>query len=345
MLLATIVLLAAQNPMAAWPDSKASPDAKGENHLRNVRQLTFGGDNAEAYWSADGSKIVFQSRQPNYADEQIYVMNADGSGKRLVSTGKGRCTCAYFTPDGKRILFSSTHEKNEGRQPPLDFSLGYVWMVNPQFSLYSVNLDGSGMKRLVDRNEYVAEMTLAPNGRYMVFTGAFEGDLEIYRANADGSGIRRLTHDEGYDGGPFVSWDSKWIVYRRDKLDNEAEVLDYRKLLKQHLVRPSKLEIMLMDAEGRNKRQITSLNCASFAPFLTPDSKRIIFASNFGDKKGREFELWMIGVDGHGLERITRSPEFDGFPMFSRDGKRLVWASNRGGTNNQTDIFVADWTD
>lgn len=342
-MLATMMLLAAQNPMAAWPDSRAYPDTPGEKHLRNVRQLTFGGDNAEAYWSPDGTKIVFQSRQPNYPDEQIFVMNADGSGKRLVSTGKGRTTCSYFTPDGKHIVFSSTHEKNEGRQPPLDFSLGYVWMVNPQFSLYRVNLDGSGLTKLMDRNEYVAETTLSPNGRFMVFTGAFDGDLEIYRANPDGTGVRRLTHDEGYDGGPFVSWDSKWIVYRRDTLDNDAERKDYRDLLGKHLVRPSKLEIMLMDSEGRNKRKITNLDSASFAPFLTPDSKRIIFASNFGDKKGREFELWMIGVDGRGLERITRSPEFDGFPMFSRDGKKLMWASNRGGTNNQTDVFVADW--
>lgn len=346
MMLATIVLLAAaQNPMATWPNSKPIPDTPGERHLRNVKQLTFGGDNAEAYWSADGTKIVFQSRQPNYPDEQIFVMHADGSGKQLVSTGKGRCTCSYFTPDGKYIYFSSTFEKNEGRQPPLDFSLGYVWMVNPQFSLYRVGVGGDGPTKILDRSEYVAETTIAPNGRYMTFTGAFDGDLEIYRSNLDGTRMRRLTDHEGYDGGPFVSWDSKWITYRRDTLESEAERADFRELLAKHLVRPSKLEIMLMDSEGRDKRQITRLGCASFAPFLTPDSKRIIFSSNFGDKKGREFELWMIGVDGHGLERITRSPEFDGFPMFSRDGKKLVWASNRGGTNNQTDIFVADWID
>ncbi|MCB8932406.1 MAG: PD40 domain-containing protein [Chthonomonadaceae bacterium] len=346
MLATTIALLAfAQNPMATWPNSKAFPNTPGEKHLRNVRQLTFGGDNAEAYWSVDGTKIVFQSRQPNYPDEQIYVMNADGSGKRLVSTGKGRCTCSYFTPDGKFIYFSSTFEKNPGAQPSLDMSLGYVWMVNPQFSLYRVNVDGTGLTKIMDKNEYLAETTIAPNGKYMTFTGAWEGDLEIYRANLDGTRVRRLTHHEGYDGGPFVSWDSKWITYRRDRIDTPAEAKDFHDLLDKHLVRPSKLEIMLMDSEGRNQRQITDLDCASFAPFLTPDSKRIIFSSNFGDPKGREFELWMIGVDGHGLERITRSPEFDGFPMFSRDGKKLVFASNRGGSNHETDIFVADWVE
>ncbi len=343
MVLVTLAVLALQNPMASWPDSRPYPEVRGERHLRNVRQLTFGGENAEAYWSPDGKKIVFQSRQPGFPDEQIFVMNADGSGKRLVSTGKGRCTCSYFTPDGKAIYFSSTHAKNEGAQKKLDFSLGYVWMVNPQFSLYRTELDGSGTSQVLNRDAYLAEATIAPNGRYMTFTGGWEGDLEIYRSNIDGSHVMRLTHDEGYDGGPFVSWDSQWIVYRRDRFNSETERADYQKLLAQDLVRPGKLEIWIMDAWGRNKRQITSLGCASFAPFLTPDSKRIIFSSNFGDKKGREFELWMIGVDGRGLERITRSPEFDGFPMFSRDGKKLVFASNRASSGNETNIFVADW--
>ena len=321
-------------------------DLPQEKHLRNVRQLTFGGQNAEAYWNYDGTQLVFQTRQPEYPDEQIVTMNADGSNKRLVSTGKGRCTCGYFTPDGTKIYFSSTHEKDQGAQKALDFSKGYVWMVNPNMSLYRCQPNGLGLEKLIDKNTYVAETTIDPNGNYIVFTSDFQGDLEIYRANMDGTGIRRLTRNVGYDGGPFVSWDGKKIVYRRYDLKNQKEVDDYKSLLKEHLVRPSQLEIYMMDADGSHNRRITNLESASFAPFLHPDGKRIIFCSNLGDKKGREFELWMINTDGTGLERITYSPEFDGFPMFTRDGKRIVFASNRHGkVRGETNIFVADWVD
>lgn len=330
----------------ATPDSVLVGDNPKETHLRNVRQLTFGGQNAEAYWNFDGTQIIYQTRQPEYPDEQIFTMNADGSNKRLISTGKGRCTCSYFTPKGDWIYFSSTHEKDAGAQKPVDMSKGYVWMVNPSFALYRSKPDGSNLQKLIDKNAYVAETTVDPNGKYIVFTSDFEGDLEIYRARMDGTGIKRLTRNVGYDGGPFVSWDGKKIVYRRYDLQNQGEVDDYRKLLGEHLVRPSKLEVYIMDADGKNNRRVTHLESASFAPFLHPDGKRIIFCSNLGDKKGREFELWMINVDGTGLERITYTAEFDGFPMFSRDGKHVVFASNRNGkVRGETNVFVADWVD
>jgi Tol biopolymer transport system component len=332
--------------MQDWPSSAGIESNPMEKHLRNVRQMTFGGQNAEAYWSKDGTKIIYQTRQPEWPDEQIIVMNADGSGKKLISTGKGRCTCSYFTPDMKWIYFSSTHEKNEGAQQAIDHSKGYVWMVNPQFSLYKVRPDGTGLQKVLDQNEYLAETTIDPNGKFMTFTSAFQGDLDIYRSDMNGKNIQRLTNDYGYDGGPFVSWDGKSIVYRRYGLKTEQERSDYSALLKDHLVRPSKLEIWMMNADGSNNRQITSLGTASFAPFLHPDNQRIIFASNFGDKKGREFELWTINVNGLFFERITYVPDFDGFPMFSRDGKKIVWASNRNGkVRGETNIFVADWVD
>lgn len=348
MLLAPL-LLSLQQPFAEWPDSRPIDTDPRETHLRNIRQLTFGGENAEAYWSPDGKQIVWQSRQPGFPDEQIFVMNADGSAKRLVSTGKGRCTCSYFSPDSKWIYFSSTHATQEGPQPPIDMSKGYVWMVNPEFRLYKGPMSAQSSSPLPVISKpgfYVAETTIDPRGRYMAFTSDFEGDLEIYRADLNGRSIKRLTKMPGYDGGPFVSWDGSKIVYRRDNIQTQKQLDDYRELLKQHLVRPSKLEIWIMDANGGNKRQITRLDCASFAPFLHPDGTRVIFSSNFGDTKGREFELWMIGVDGHRLERITYAPEFDGFPMFTRDGKKLVFASNRHGSRRgETNIFVADWVD
>lgn len=321
-------------------------DNPKETHLRNVRQLTFGGQNAEAYWNYDGSKIVYQTRQPEYPDEQIFTMNPDGSEKKMISTGLGRCTCAYFTPDGKYIYFSSTHEKDKGAQKPLDFSKGYVWMVNPSFGLYRAKPDGSDLRQIINKNTYIAETTIDPNGKYMVFTSDFEGDLEIYRANLDGTGIKRLTRNVGYDGGPFVSWDGKKIVYRRYDLKSKAEQDDYKSLLKEHMVRPSKLEIYIMNADGTGNQKVTDLESASFAPFLHPNGMKIIFCSNFGDKKGREFDIWMVNVDGTGLERVTYEAEFDGFPMWTRDGKKIVFASNRNGkVRGETNIFVADWVD
>ncbi len=342
----------ASPPFAGWPDSRPVAADPRETHLRNVRQLTFGGQNAEAYWNAAGTMLTFQTLQPGYPDEQIFTMRADGSGKALRSTGLGRCTCSYFSPDGRYVYFSSTHGRNPGPQAPVDRSKGYVWKVNPDFELYRtpVGTVGNAKPQLVlSRKGYVAETTIDPRGRYMAFTSDFEGDLEIYRSDLNGRNVRRLTHHVGYDGGPFVSWDGSKIAYRRDTLGTEREVADYRALLAEHLVRPSKLEIMVMDADGRNDRQVTRLGAASFAPFLSPDNRRVIFSSNWEDPKGREFDIYLCNLDGSGIERVTHAAGFDGFPMWTRDGKRLVFASNRGGASGrgggpgETNLFVADW--
>lgn len=346
----------------AQPDSIPRKADPRERHLKNLKQLTFGGQNAEAYWSYDGRRLTYQASTPDkkYPDEQIFSMGADGSHKVLVSTGKGRCTCSYFTPNGKWIYFSSTHATEPEGQPPVDMSKGYVWAVNPHYAMYKIRNDlvttlGDGSlpflrgnddpKPIIDKpGSYVAETTIAPNGRYMVWTSDFQGDLDIYRSDLDGKHIVRLTNKVGYDGGPFVSWDSRTIVYRRDSFTTSKEIQDYRDLLKEHLIRPSKLEVWMMDLKGGHKRQVTHLNCASFAPFLSPDNKRIVFSSNYGDPKGREFDIYMIDVDGTHLQRITYTKEFDGFPMFTRDGKRIVFCSNRFGTQpHETNVFVADW--
>jgi Tol biopolymer transport system component len=334
-----------QVPFADWPTSKAVKADPRERHLRNVRKLTFGGQNAEAYWSADGKWIVWQSSQPGFPDEQIFVMRADGSGKKLVSTGLGRCTCGYFSPDGRYAYFSSTHRTWAGKQPPVDHSMGYVWMVNPHFDMYRVELSTGEMEPVVALPGYVAETTIARG--YLTFTSDFQGDLDIYRADLNGFGVRRLTSEFGYDGGPFVSWDGKLIAYRRAPLQmSDAERTDYSSLLARHMVRPGKMEVWVMDSSGGNKRQVTRLGGANFAPFILPDGKRVIFASNHLDPHGREFDLFMCRLDGSELERVTYSGDFDGFPMVSRDGEKIVWASNRhGSVSGETNVFVADWVD
>src|SRR6266849_576259 len=314
-----------------------------EKHLRNMKQLTFGGENAEAYFSSDGKKLIFQSTRDGHECDQIYTMTIDGSDVRMVSTGDGRTTCSYFFPGDKRILYSSTHLGAKQCPARPDFSQGYVWAVYDTFDIFTAKPDGSDLKQLTDVRGYDAETTISRGGK-LVFTSKRDGDLDIYTMDADGRNVKRLTNELGYDGGPWWSPDGKQIVYRAYHPQTEKEKSDYIALLKQNLIRPTTLEIWVMNADGSNKRQVTHLDKASFAPYFFPDGKRIIFASNLADPQGRDFDLYKINVEGKGLEQITFNETFDGFPMFSQDGKKLAFASNRNGkVKGETNIFIADW--
>lgn len=316
-----------------------------EKHLRNVRQLTFGGENAEAYFSSDGKKLIFQSTRDGRDCDQIYTMNIDGSDVKLVSNGDGRTTCSYFFTGDKKILYSSTHLGGKQCPPKPDFSQGYVWAVYEAFDIFTANPDGTNLKRLTSTPGYDAETTINRQGK-LVFTSKRHGDLDIYTMDANGKHVKQLTNELGYDGGPFWSYDGKQIVYRAYHPQTEKEKADYIALLKQNLIRPTVLDIWVMNANGSNKRQVTHLNKASFAPYFFPDGKRIIFSSNVADPKGRDFDLYLINTDGSGMERITFNPTFDGFPMFSPDGKKLVFASNRNDAKpGDTNIFIADWVE
>ncbi len=338
-----IVLVSIARPLTRQ-DAEDSLRLPEEKHLKNIRQLTFGGENAEAYFSADGKRLTFQSTREGHDCDQIYQMNIDGSDVRMVSTGKGRTTCSYIFPNGRRILYSSTHLVSSDCPPKPDFSRGYVWAVYPSFDIFTAAPDGSDLKQLTRNPGYDAEATIAPNGKKIVFTSLRDGDLDIYTMDLDGRNVKRLTNEVGYDGGPFFSYDSKWIVFRAHHPKSEKDIADYRALLKENLIRPTTLEIWVMKADGTGKRQVTSNGKANFAPFFFPDGKRIIFASNMDDPKGRNFDLYAINVDGTGLERITFNDTFDGFPMFTPDGKKIVFASNRHGKQQgETNVFIADW--
>ena len=318
----------------------------GESRLANIRMLTNGGENAEAYFSADGSRLIFQATRPGVSNcDQIYTMNADGTDVRMVSTGEGATTCAYFFPDGDRILYSSTHEHSPECPPRPDYSQGYVWPLHP-FDIYTARADGSDLRKIGSTEHYDAEATISPDGSRIVFTSTRDGDLEIYTMNPDGTGVRRLTNQPGYDGGAFFTPDGRRIVYRARHPETPEELADYRRLLSQNLIRPSRLDIYVMDLDGSNRVRVTDNSAANFAPYMHPDGRRIIFSSNMDDPEGRNFELYMINVDGTGLERITHSPDFDGFPMFTRDGTRLVFASNRHqAESGETNVFIADWVE
>lgn len=319
-----------------------------ETHLADLVQLTRGGENAEAYWSPDGRQLVFQSTRPPFACDQIFRMPASGGEPVQISSGKGRTTCAYFTGDGQRILYSSTHHAGDACPPPPDRSQGYVWPVDRNFEIWSALPDGSDLRRVTENDVYDAEATVCPVDGSVILTSTRDGDLDLYRMTADGIGghqVERLTREPGYDGGAFFSNDCKKIVWRASR-PSGTDLKEYRRLLDQGLVRPTKLEIWVADADGGSARQVTDLGAASFAPSFFPSGNRILFSSNHGDPKGREFDLWAVDVDGSDLERITWSAGFDGFPLFSPDGTRLVFASNRNQDKpGETNVFVARWVE
>ncbi len=343
---------------ASYDKSQDSLLADGEVHLRNIRQLTFGGNNAEAYWSKDGKQLVFQSdwdKINSQGCDQIYVMNADGSALsngsqyHLISTGKGRTTCSYYMPDD-RIVYASTHEAKAECPEPVMFNQGrYVWPIYDSYDIYTAAHDGSDTKLLIGGEGYDAEGTVSPDGKYVIFTSTRSGDLELYRYEIETGETLQLTDELGYDGGAFFSLDSKKIVWRASRPQGEAADL-YSALLKDGFVEPSALNIFIADIDGSNVQQVTNLPGANWAPFFHPDGERILFTSNHHslESGGRLFDIFVINSDGSNLEQVTHSGTFDAFPMFSYDGKYLVFSSNRnveGVESRDTNVFIAEWVE
>ena len=340
-----VLVLGLGSCRAAAPPVMVQPET-GETHLANIRQITFGGNNAESYFSRSGKQLIFQ-RQPevNAGCDQQYIINVDGSGLRRVSNGLGRTTCGYFYDNDRRIFYSSTFKNSPDCPPPPDRSHGYVWPLG-HLEIYTSRTDGSDLRQLTDNGAYNAESTLSPDGRTIIFTSTRDGDIELYTMNVDGSNVRRLTNRVGYDGGAFFSPDGSKIIWRAGYPATAADSADYLSLLSQRLVRPSRVELWVADADGRNPRQITHLGGANFAPFFHPDGQRVIFSSNYENPRSRNFDLYLIGLDGSGLKKITAHPDFDGFPVFSPDGRKLVWASNRNPEKEgETNLFIADWVE
>jgi Tol biopolymer transport system component len=289
---------------------------------------------------------VFQRTPAAGGCDQIYTLDLATGDTALVSTGEGRTTCSYYYPAGDRILYASTHHHDASCPPPPDFSRGYVWAVYPTYDVFVANADGSGLTQLTDTDGYDAEATVSPVGDRIVFTSMRDGDLDLYSMALDGSDVRRLTDRVGYDGGAFFSPDGSRIVWRAHYPEPGEALDDYRALLADGLIRPSTLEIWVANADGSDARQVTDNGAANFGPYWHPSGDRIIFASNMDDPTGRDFDLYLIGVDGAGLERVTFTADFDGFPMFSPDGRHLVWGSNRNPSHDgNTNVFIAEWVD
>jgi Tol biopolymer transport system component len=318
--------------------------AAQESHFSAIKQLTFGGANAEAYFSPDGSQIVFQATRDGGKCDQIYLMNADGSDQHMVSSGKGRTTCSFFLPDGKHILYASTHEGSPDCPPDPDRSKGYLWPVTSTYDIYVADLTGKITGTFLPSPGYDAEATINWKTKKVVFTSVRGGDLDLWTADLDGSHLKQITNKLGYDGGGTFSPDGKKIVWRSHYPTAPEDQKDYKDKLSQELVAPMKMELWVADADGKSARQITDYGCASFAPAFTADGKKIVFSSNKNKCDTRYFDLFLINPDGTGLEQITSTGDFNSFPMFSADGKKLVFVSNRNAKERyEFNIFVADW--
>lgn len=324
-----------------------------ERHLKNLTQLTFGGDNAEAYWSFDNTRLSFQSNNKKWGlhCDQIFALDTRLKPDTtkvwpMVSTGKGRTTCSFYMPDGKHILYASTHLGGEMCPPDPPPSKRYLWAIYPEYDIFVADERGKIVKQLTSEPGYDAEATVSPKGDKIVFTSTRNGDLDLYTMDIDGKNVKQITTGIGYDGGAFFSPDGKKLVFRASRPQTEEEIADYRELLGKGLVAPTNMEIYTCNLDGSDLKQITHLGKANWAPFYHPGGKKIIFSSNHHSERGYDFQLYLINEDGTGLERVTNESLFNAFPMFSPDGKKLVFSSNRnnGGTRD-TNLFMADWVD
>jgi Tol biopolymer transport system component len=304
---------------------------EGERHFKHLRQLTFGGDNAEAYWSFDDSKLVFIKNKP-----------------LMVSTGLGRTTCSYFLPGDSLIIYASTHggDKNCPPKPEPRTDGKYVWPIYSDFDIYIADLNGNILQQLTDEPGYDAEATVSPKGDKIVFTSIRTGDLELYTMNLDGTDVIQITDELGYDGGAFFSPDGSKLIFRASRPKTQEAIDEYKQLLEEGLVKPTEMELFICNTDGTELKQITNLGQANWCPFFHPSGEKVIFASNHTSQRGFPFNLYMINTDGSGMEQITTDGIFDAFPVFSNNGKYLVFSSNRnnGGTRD-TNLFIAEWMD
>ena len=326
-----------------------------EKNLKNITKLTFGGDNAEAYFSPDSKKLTMQVTNPEIGAhcDQIYLLDLNKSAYKtsdlkMVSTGQGRTTCSFFMPDGEHILYASTHKGNVACPPkPEPRKDGkYLWPIYADFDIFVTDLHGKIVKQLTNSPGYDAEAVVSPDGKYIVFTSTRSGDLELWRMDIDGKNLKQLTFGLGYDGGAFFSHDSKKLVFRSSRPKNEEEIKEYKDLLSQNLVAPTAMEIYTMTIDGKDLKQITHLGKANWSPYFHPSDKKILFSSNHHSTRGYDFQIYSIDTDGKNLKQITYESEFNAFPMFSPDGKKLVFSSNReAGKPHETNVFMADWVD
>jgi TolB protein len=339
-------------PAIAEDKPKTEPAAKSQpvglsptesKSLANLRLVTEGLPRAgEGYFSPDGQSIIYQAFPIGYPFYQIYLQKLDEKTPRLISTGRGRTTCSYFSPDGKSLLFASSHtdpqidetEKKARAEAAQGGRRRYQWDFDPHMDLYTVNLDGTGMKRLTDTPGYDAEGSYSADGKQIVFTSSRDGDPDLYIMNADGSGVRQLTNSKGYDGGPFFSPDQKWVIFRSDRD-------------KEHM-----LQLFAISVDGKTEIQLTkNLDQVNWCPYFHPSGKYLMWAGADYSKgpATAKFHLFTMELTypdgvlkGGEITQITDSDVTDILPVFSPDGKKLMWTSTRS-VDKSSQLWIADW--
>jgi Tol biopolymer transport system component len=327
---------------AAVAQDVAAEEGKALANIRQVTQLFKRA--GEGYFSPDGTQIVYQAYPIGYPFYQIYTQPLDKFEPTRISPGRGRTTCAYFSPDAKTILFASAHsdpqpevtEKTARDEAAKGGRPRYQWDFDPNMEIYTVGADGLGMKRLTDSPGYDAEGSYSHDGKHIVFTSTRDGDPDIYVMNADGSGVRQITNVDGYDGGPFFSPDDKWIIYRTDRKAKDM------------------LQVHVIAVNGENDTPLTdNTNQVNWCPYFHPNGKTIIWASADYSRgpMGANFDLWAMDIAWkEGLpqpgtpRRITFHAKADVLPVFSPDGKKLMWSSSRT-EDGSTQLFIADWVE
>lgn len=343
----TFFLLLSLTPVLSF----VSAQQNTEPQLTNLKQLTFGGDNAEAYFSSDGKKLSFQSNNPQWdlkCDQVFYMIIEEAEDNRtyqpvMVSNGEGRNMCSYYLPGDKKILFASTFKSATGKDcPPDPPKEGKYWAINPGFDIFVADEKGKVSKQITATPGYDAEATVSPKGDKIVFTSTRNGDLDLYVMDIDGKNVKQLTNGYGYDGGAFFSPDGMQIVFRASR-PHGNDSIQYKMLLEQGLAKPQNMELYVINADGTGLKQVTKLGKTNWAPYFHPSGRKIIFSSNHHSADGNDFQLFMVNTDGTGLKQITSESGFNAFPMFSPDGKKLVFSSARSAEANDINLFIADW--
>src|SRR5262249_29350246 len=309
-------------------------------YLHNIRQLTKDFVRAgEGYFAPDMKQIIFQAEEKDTGNPfyQIFVMDLDSGTYRRVSPGVGKTTCSYFRPDGKKIIFASSHldpdakkkqaeeyrlrEEEKGKRRP------YRWDFDPAMDIFEANPDGTDLKRLTDADGYDAEGSYSPDGKQIVFCSNRDGNLELYVMDADGKNVRQLTHaPKCYNGGPFFLPDGKRVIFRSDRKKK-----DY-------------LQIYVINADGSGERALTDTEGVNWGPYWHKDGKHIVYAAaDHSNPTARpNYDLWWMNVDSGKKTRLTFAPGADVLPVFSPDGSKLMWTSTRDG-RQPAQLYIADF--
>lgn len=317
------------------PSPKTDP--REAKRLTNIRQVTYGFAKAgEGYFSPDSRKIIFQAAPHGKDDYQIYTADLTADTKpALVSTGKGKCTCSYFHPDGKSILFASSHldpslahpehSADKPKGPAYSRSERYRWDFDEHMDIFRADLDGKNLVRLTDTPGYDAEGSYSSDARQIVFTSFRDGNAEIYVMDADGKNPKRITKADGYDGGPFFSPDGKLLIYRSDRKSNDL------------------LQIYVNNVEGTAERALTKNDGVNWGPYFLPDSKRLVYSTSIHGHQN--YEVYLMDIVSGAQERITYVNGFDGLPVISADGKKMMWTAKGRTADNTSQLFIADFQD